>query len=401
MSNNKCVPLYRSITGVDINVKIEISLNDAIPKRLSSDVLNELRTIINTSLAECVTLQPREIIVWYGPKRSKVRDKYFMFDIYLFNSSSTIDFSASVNEIRAFYKHLKTHDSISVLKGDAITIEINFNHRLIYKFYKYYDMSISGDGSLRVLVGRTQGDREEPSMLVSNVNWCYRVPFKLFDEAEMIGLDARLIKSASKIVYKDQYDIPVRYQRIQNLLYLCLDLFKSYIDDDESDISGDDLPRLETNTGDDNTIMALPVPVNVAIISACIGLVVVYVLCKKRYTCIKPTIQSRTQANTDMGIVSDIGMTEHGTQYIEMSGEELDLNATNADNDVSEPNVACGTQASTVTGIVSDEGMTEDGAQYIEMAGEVVDLDATNADNDVSEPTVHSGTQASTDMGIL
>ena len=133
-SNNKCLPLYRSITGVDINVKIEISPNDAILKNLSSYVLNKLRKILNTSLAKYVTLQSREITVWYGPKRSKVRDKYYMFDIYLFNSSNTIDFVASIKEIRAFYNNLRTHDSIHVLNGDEIQIEINFNQRLVYKF---------------------------------------------------------------------------------------------------------------------------------------------------------------------------------------------------------------------------------------------------------------------------
>ena len=85
-SNDKCVPLYKRMTGMELNVKIDISPIDKIPRKFFSDVLERLRYIVNTSLSRNVSLQPRKIAVWYGPNLSKAPNKYFMFDIFLFNS---------------------------------------------------------------------------------------------------------------------------------------------------------------------------------------------------------------------------------------------------------------------------------------------------------------------------
>ena len=334
------MPLYRSITGVDINVKIEIALKDESPTELFSDVLIELRKIVNISLAKCVTLQSREMSVWYGPKGSKDRDKYFMFDIFLFNSSGTIDYSASLNEIREFYNNLKAQDSIRLLNGDEKKLEINFNDRVIPMFrqYMYNDMSINGDGSLRILVGRKLEELDAiPSMLVSNVNWCYRVPFDTLDETVRIGTGVYFIKPADMIVYKNQFDridniVPEEF----HLLYLCLDLFIIHIDEGNSDITSDDPTRLQSNTDDDNNNMTFSTPDSIIITAVALSLCLVCALCKIRYTFIKTNVQSVIQASPDMGIVSDAGMTEDGTQHIEMAGENLGLDTTNADNDASE-----------------------------------------------------------------
>ena len=196
-------------------------------------------------------------------------------------------------------------------------------------------MSIAGDGSLRVLEGRTMEDREDrPSMLVSNVNWCYRVPFEIFDELEMIGMEVFIIKSAGIVVYKHQYDIP--NQRMTNLSYVCLDMVIHLIDIDRSDKTGDYLNRLDPITRGDNTIMTLPVLVNIAVIAGCLALCLAFAVYKIHYTSIKSTVQSVIQASPDMEIVSDAGMTEDGTQHIEMAGKNLGLEVASADNDVSE-----------------------------------------------------------------
>ena len=328
--DNKCVPLYSSMTGLDVNVKIEISLVDKVPSKFYSEVLNELENIVNNSLAKCVTLQSREITVWYGPKENKVSDKYYMFDIYLFNASHKIDFGTSVKEIRAFYNNLKTHGSIRVLNGADIRIKIDFSHKLIAIFYQYYDMSISGDGSFRVLLRRRMEDSKiRPSVVISNVNWCYRVPFDIVNETEMIGMEAYIVKPAGITVYKSQYDIPLVSKIHQ--LYLCFDLFISYFDKDTSEIThdgvailSDDMTILQPDTDeDDGKILTLSVPVNIAIIAACFGLCVVCVLCKARFKHVEPNALSGTQAIPDTGTVSNVRMSEERAQHIEMVGQDL------------------------------------------------------------------------------
>ena len=301
--NNKCVPLYRTLTGLDINVKIEITPIDSVPKRLSSELLSELRTLVNTSLTKYVTLQSREISVWYGPKRSNVRDKYYMFDIFLINSSTVIDFRTSLKEIRDFYTHLNAHDSIRLSNDDVIKIQIIFNHRTIPRHGQFYDMSVSGGGSLNFLVGKTLNNSDErPAMLISDTYWCYRVPFDTLSEVDIPASDVYHLKSAGIIVYYDQYDHYYKWNTALELIYVCLDLFTSQTNKEQSDKAGNDFERTESTTegnnkndNNNNNILALPVPINIAIIAGCFCLCITIALCKMRCKQTKPIVQSSTQ----------------------------------------------------------------------------------------------------------
>ena len=320
MLNNKCVPLYISTTGLDINLKLQISLKNRIPKESAANAVSELRKIVSTSLAERVTLESREISVWYGPKGAKARDKYYMFDIFLSNSSGIIIFGTSVTEIHAFYQHLKSYERIG-LNGGEIKIEINFNPRIISKRDKYYDMSVSNDGSLTFLLGRTLEEvANRPSRLVSNVNWCKRVPFDIKDEVEFITNEIYLINSTGMVVFENQVDEHYLFLPKLHLLFLCLDLFLSHTDDDitdKTDITDDKLSALNSNTDDDNEATILSNPVHIAIITGCLCIAVVCVLYKIRYTSTQPLEEPSTEESPDLGVVSDVGMSEVAAQYIE------------------------------------------------------------------------------------
>ena len=137
---------------MDLNVKIDVFPSEAVPKKFSSDVLDELRKIVNTSLSKYVTLQPRDISVWFGPKQGKTPDKFYMFDIFLFNASDTIDYSFAVKEIRDFYNNLKTNKNLSLSNGADLGLEIKFNHRMVAGFDSYMDISAPSDCKLRPLV---------------------------------------------------------------------------------------------------------------------------------------------------------------------------------------------------------------------------------------------------------
>ena len=317
-------------------MKIEITPIDNVPKRLFSELLSELRTLVNRSLAKYVTLQPREISVWYGPKRSKARDKYYIFDIFLFNSSAVIDFSTSLNGIRQFYTHLNAHSSIRLSNDDVIKIKINFNHRTVPWYGQYFDKSVSGGGSLNVLVGEMLYDRDErPAMLISYTNWCYRVPFDTLVEADILATEVYNLKSAGMVVYYDQFDHYFQWKPRLDLLYVCLDLFTRSVDKKQSDKEGNGFARTESTTEgnyNNNNILALPVPVNIAIIAGCIGLCIVGALCKMRCKPVKPTVQSSTQSFPDDGTDFNDGVAENGTQCIEMVKQECNTDVTNTDN---------------------------------------------------------------------
>ena len=58
--------------NLKIDIHVHMSTSDKKRMALSSDVLEKIRNIVNTSLPEYVTLQHRDIAVWYGPKSSKL-----------------------------------------------------------------------------------------------------------------------------------------------------------------------------------------------------------------------------------------------------------------------------------------------------------------------------------------
>ena len=250
-----------------INVKIDVFPSRPIPKKLSSYFLDELTNIYNTSLSRYITLQIRHISVWFGPQGTKAQDKYYMFDLYLFNANDTIDYSRAVNEVKDFFNDLKSHVKLSLLDGTEIGLNFKFNHRIESRGYRNKDTSVTAGGILSPVVGN-YFPHSRQNIRISNVNWCYRVAFTQFEdvnEVERRAVGAYLIKPANIIVYQTQYDDilidqglykPSDPSRIQtsyfSVFYLCLDLFEDQLDSNSFDKGSDQA----------NTVKS-PIPPNV------------------------------------------------------------------------------------------------------------------------------------------
>ena len=166
-------------------------------------------------------------------------------------------------------------------------------------------------------------------ILISNANWCYRVPFNIVNssEVERIGEEAYVIKETDITVYQLQYDQAKGYT--QDFLYLCLDLFSSHIDGVQThpDITNGDKIRPKTYIDDPKEI----VPVSVVIVAALVGLLLVTALYRIRYTSRKQTVQSVVQETPDVGIVSDTVMSEEDSQAIEVIHQEPDSDQNDLD----------------------------------------------------------------------
>ena len=324
--------------NVKINIHVHMSRND---KKFveSSDVLDELRNIVNTSLSKYVTLQHHDILVWYGPKHSKLSNKYYMFDIFLFSSSDAIDYGAAVIEIRAFFNNLQTYQSIVLSNGAEREMKITFNHRLKYHMETYQDVSVSSGGNLRILFGgQSKVNEMLPVMTISNVNWCYRVPFMSLEEADPIGRRAYAIKHTDIKVYQYQYD-DEHGDEDDYFLYLCLDLFTNYIDGKEmhSEITKSDMKRTRTYSQDNNDDPKGAVKVSVIVVAVLIGLFLVTTLCKIRYTSQKSVQSGGQDSRPEVGIASDVAMSDDGRPEFEMvylgSGKDQnDVNTVTGSN---------------------------------------------------------------------
>ena len=301
ISNGKCVPLYQQITGLGISVQIDVLPSKPIHKEVSSEFLDELANIYNASLARHVTLKIRHISVWFGPKGAKARDRYYMFDLYLFNTSETIDYSIAVDEIKNFFQDLISHETLKLMDDTEIELNIKFNHRLDVKRYRpiptekssfvYWDTSVTAGGRLSPVIG-SYFPALPRYMSISDVNWCYRVAFAEFDgldEVEWLGSDARLIRPSNTIAYKPQFDYVVIKPLIQSVqiglytnyvYYFCVDLFEDHMqtasDDTQVDIEHvvkSLTPHKEKGNTDTDTIG----PISIAIIAALGSLIFVII----------------------------------------------------------------------------------------------------------------------------
>ena len=301
------MPLYHRLTGMDLNVKVDVFPSKNIPKKFASYFLDELWLIVNTSMSKCVTLKSNATSVWYGPIGRIVPNKYYMFDIYLFNTSNTIYYSVAVKEVRDFFNELKTYGDLTLPDGTLIGLHVKFNHRLNARFGSYRDKSVNTGGTLRPLVGKLLDRR--PNMMISNVNWCYRVAFdEAVGDVQVIDSGVFLIKPANITLYWQKLDSP-NTERDGRLLYLCTDLFKNYANTDDlgirtllvnkkgqQGVSNPSIPPNDRNSGSSERTS----PVSIIIVSVLGLLVIVAGLYCVRFTTIKPRGQTGVHVSLDI-----------------------------------------------------------------------------------------------------
>ena len=319
ISNTKCVPLYKTIKGLKLNLKIDlhIHMTQADVKSTNPTVtLEQFLNVVNFSLSKYVTFKHRDISVWYGPERDKLSGKYYMFDIYLFNTSDTIEYQAVVSEIRAFYNTLQKYRTIVLSNGVRKDIDIRFNHRLNYQRETYKD--ISGNGNLRILFGDPlSASIYRPAMMISDVNWCHRVAFKMIEEVEPIAKGVYSIKYTDINVFQDQYDT---LGSKDTVMYLCKDLFSNYIDGQKgpSEITENVEQKIKPYYVDNNDDPVEAISASVVIVAVLVGLLVLTTFCKLRYIAQKLVKSKDQDTHVDADIDIDVEMSEGVSPDIEM-----------------------------------------------------------------------------------
>ena len=215
----------------------------------------------------------RHLSVWFGPKGTKATDKYYMFDLYLFNASGTMDYNVTVNEIKNFFNDLESHEALKLLDGTKVELNIKFNHRLEVRMDKssiadkpgfvYWDKSVTAGGRLSPVIG-SYFPAKPRYMRISEVSWCYRVAFAQFDdldEVEWLGSNACRIKALNIIAFNNECDnVVTRAQTGQpynSVYYFCMDFFKDHMYNNSADIISNmkTLPPIDDSINDapDNT----------------------------------------------------------------------------------------------------------------------------------------------------
>ena len=213
---DQCVPLYDTVKGLDLNIKIEITPSQAIPDDIAEVFVDSLKKMADKALSDAVHLKRRQVSLWYLPRSYGNPTEYYLLDVFLFSPSNVIKYSAAIEQIKQFLFIMKTGVNMAVLESSNIKLNFQFKHGLRQRTDKYLDMSN----------GRTLEPRMEkewtltipvPHMTISEVNWCFRTVFEL-TEIEVLG-DYIRVKSTDVLVFIDQTD------SLQTQMYICIDMF--------------------------------------------------------------------------------------------------------------------------------------------------------------------------------
>ena len=227
MVDTTCVPLFDVLSGVSIYFKIQITLSVALgDARDMDEFATQLNFILNSRLNETVNVNICHTSLWYRPQSHANGEEFYIFNVYLFNPHTEMNFSQVMEEIHAFYRQISSASNITLSTGLTVRLEYNFNHNVINKLRTLVTGKLNENVptvvSLELL--REHGKdilRCGIPMSVSDINWCYRATVDLNDTVD-IGKRIKQLIHSGVVIYMDQFD----YLN-QSTLLVCIDLLKS------------------------------------------------------------------------------------------------------------------------------------------------------------------------------
>ena len=225
LKKNQCVPLYDTITGLDLNVKIQITPNHDITKDIAEGFERILNDSVSYILKNSVSLKIRGIFPFYLPKSKQNPDNYYMFDIYLHNSTEKIKYSQSILDIKLFFTRMKSLELPPLRNGLIVGLKIEFTHKMFLHRYIYQDMS-TGEDLIPLMNAAWKKMVRRPYIEISDINWCYRTQFS-GQEVELLAPFVFQI-NPSVIVFGTEFDT-----YFMNV-YICIDLVVTQTNNEEN-----------------------------------------------------------------------------------------------------------------------------------------------------------------------
>ena len=237
------MPLYDTLKGLDLHLQIQVTPSQAIPGDISDNFQNNLKQMAVEILDETVHLERRQFSLWYLPRSKANPTQYYLLDVYLFSPSNVIGYSAAVGQIKLFISKLKSTLKLAFLVPLNIKLEFQFKHGLELRRNQYTDMT--NGKTLQPLMEKgwaltTPG----PNIAISEANWCFRAVFDRVSELEDHRVYIR-VKAGDHILFRDQYD------KQQDLIYICIDLFVEQQNTENYTPTIKDIPE---PVNDDNTL---------------------------------------------------------------------------------------------------------------------------------------------------
>ena len=190
-----------------------------ITNDVAAEFEGKLKDMVNNVLKKTVSLQVRDIFVMYLQNKERNGKMYYLFDMYLYNSTGKIRFSQAIAEIKGFFSGMTSQAVQKLSNGMNIVLKIGFAHKI--KLSKRLIIDLSNGKSLTVMKKTAWEQRKSrPKFKITNVHWCYRTGFS-FTEVNVFG--RRVYEMPSNppgIVYETE----IEEDPINRMIYICIDL---------------------------------------------------------------------------------------------------------------------------------------------------------------------------------
>ena len=326
------MPLYDTMTGLDLNIQIQITPSQTIPSDISDTFVGNLKQMADKALSNAVRLQRRQVSLWYLPRSKANPTEYYLLNIFLFSPSNVINYSAAVDQIKRFFLKMKTGVKLAILETTNIKLNFQFKHGLELRLNRCTDMS-NGQTLKPLMEKGWTLINPGPHMTISELNWCFRTVFDLSDiEPYRLYI---LLKSTNDVVFIDQFD------RDGDQFYLCLDLFielKRVKEDFQ--ITQEGTPSSDDDKDMSREIVADPergLIVTGSLIAVILLLVILY---KVKHVMAKKQFEESSRSNqppsdfVELNVIRNINTTDH----MRLNGildDEKHINIVGQDNEAS------------------------------------------------------------------
>ena len=233
---------------MDINFKLKLTPAQNVQVNRAKQVVEGLKSVVNNTLDNLVSLQPREVSVWFLPTGNKGNRKvvdYYLFDIFLYSASNEVQYNQAVKEMHTFFNSIKSLNTVHVLEGNKLEFKYDIGHGVELTRLGMIDLAAGGK-RLSLMGDDFKLEPKISHMTLSDINWCIRTEF-VSVETERPGRNVYSVTQTNKFLFEDQFDIE-RYPGSFSL-YTCISYF---VDDTDTENRYPELQNDIPNTVEDS-----------------------------------------------------------------------------------------------------------------------------------------------------
>ena len=217
MNGGHCRPLYDILSGLTLYFKLQVTIDQSVTEDVRQEFEETLYPVVNYTLKRTISLQTLENSFWFLPGSRKHSVEYYLFNVYLFNSSSKIKYDQAIKEIYTFLQTVKSAPYMRLKNGRTVALTYRFGHQVSMKSKYNVPVDVSKGRLYPVMEKEWRPKWHGSSMTISNSNWCYRT-FLTENEWRYNGVAFEII-NIGIFLYPDQIDI---YN--PNTIAVCVDL---------------------------------------------------------------------------------------------------------------------------------------------------------------------------------